>query len=217
MRAGPAGFVLLALGRGRLRRRRAEGDARFLGRRARRGGASRGARILGCANHGGDATRRVLLAGSPWPGRRPPVSLGRRPRAHLQGRASRYASTQRAGRVSNELIDAISSRTSLGCLGRFRLGKFPPLEREKNRVQSGRCTCTSRPSFLNRDFGCHPGISFRFHRRLERSFDGRRLASQLGGAALRRLIINAHASDRDGGQESSEALEGAHGGVDCRP
>ena len=36
---------------------------------------------------------------------------------------------------------------------------FPPFGAGENRVQSGRC----RPSFLGRDFGCHPGISFRFH------------------------------------------------------
>ena len=156
MRAGPAGFVLLALGRGRLRRRRAEGDARFLGRRARRGGASRGARILGCANHGGDATRRVLLVGSPWPGRRPPVSLGRRPRAHLRGRASGMRPPRVVFRTNyrshffSDVFWAVSAE--FVCF-------FPPFGAGENRVQSGRC----RPSFLGRDFGCHPGISFRFH------------------------------------------------------
>ena len=198
-RAGPACFVLLALGRGRLRRRRAEGDARFLGRRARRGGASRGARILGCANHGGDATRRVLLAGSPWPGRRPPVSLGRRPRAHLRGRASRYASTQRAGRVSNGISHFISSRTSSGLSRPSSSAFLRPNEREKT--------------------GCQPGISFRFHThgRLERSFDSRRLAARADSVAPRCGVSSLTRTLAIGTvAESPEALEGA-GGVDCRP
>ena len=153
------------LGEGSLRRRRAEGDARFLGRRARRGGASRGARSSGAptteetrrdASSSPDRRAGAATAGQSWETSARASSRARVAVCVHPARGScfeRYKPLFLLGRL-------------LGCLGRVRL-LFSIDEREET--------------------GCQPGISFRFHThgRLERSFDGRRLAARADSVAPR--------------------------------